>query len=129
MDQTVLFEKRKNLLDSSKKSSELFLNSHYVDLTHLFSEPELLTFIENTGVTELKISKTDLVNKITTVINDANNSDNLTSALQSLHFNKTSNLANKEKLIQDIIDDKLQLIEELLEYSLKAKLEYFDTSV
>jgi hypothetical protein len=129
MDQTVLLEKRKNLLDSGKNTSELFLNNHFIDLSQLFNELELIDFIESTAITQLKVNKNELVNKVTTVINNAKDSEELSAALVSLHFNKSKSIEDKTKLIKDVVNYKLELIDELLEYSLKAKLEYYDTSI
>jgi hypothetical protein len=129
MDKSVLLEKRKNLLASSKNAPELFLNAHFVDLPQLLNENDLLNFIENQGITELKINKTELSNKITAIVNDAFETNNLVDALQTLKVANNFNSQNKEKIITDIINQKLDLIELLLDYSLKAKLEYYDSSV
>jgi hypothetical protein len=129
MDKSVLLEKRKNLLSGSKNAPELFLNAHFVDLSQLFSENELLNFIENSGITELKINKTDLANKIATIINDASNTNNLQESLASLKITDINFNKNPQELIKIIVSNKLDLMESLLEYSLKAKLEYYDSSV
>jgi hypothetical protein len=129
MDKSVLLEKRKNLLSSSKNAPELFLNNHFIDLTELFDEHELLNFIENKAISELRIDKTALANKITSIINDTTDHNSLIEALHLLKVNNISPTNNKNQLIQNIIEHKLVLIETLLEYSLKAKLEYYDSSV
>jgi hypothetical protein len=129
MDKSVLLEKRKNLLAGSKNAPELFLNTHFIDLLQLLNEKDLLNFIENQGITELKISKTELANKVTTIISDAVISNNLPEALLSLRAVDIKNTENKEQLIQDVINQKLALIDLLLDYSLKAKLEYYDSSI
>ena len=129
MDKSVLLEKRKNLLSGSKNTPELFLNSHFVDLSQLFSENELLNFIEYQAITELRINKTEYINKITTIVNDALGTNSLQDTLTSLKVINIQINDNKKDIVQKIIDQKLELIESLLDYSLKAKLEYYDSSV
>jgi hypothetical protein len=129
MDKSVLLEKRKNLLSGSKNAPELFLNSHFIDLSQLFSENELLNFIEQEAVTELRINKTDLVNKITTIVNDAFAANNVQDALLSLKVSDTEVGKNPKDTIDSIVTQKLDLVDLLLDYSLKAKLEYYDSSV
>jgi hypothetical protein len=129
MDKSVLLEKRKNLLSGSKNAPELFLNSHFVDLSQLFSENELLNFVEQEAITELKINKIDLVNKITTIVNDGFATNNIQDALSSLKVGDTQIGKNPKDTIDNIVTQKLDLIDLLLDYSLKAKLEYYDSSV
>jgi hypothetical protein len=134
MDKSVLLEKRKNLLANSKNAPELFLNSHFIDLLSLFSEPELLNFIESNAISELKINKNELANKITTIINDINDESALEQTLKILHTNASiPNIKDlsliKSKLIDTIIEEKLNILDELLECSLNSKIEYYDTSI
>jgi hypothetical protein len=134
MDKSVLLEKRKNLLAGSKNAQELFLNTHFIDFLSLFVESELLNFVESNAVSELKINKNDLANKITTIINDTADETSLTQVLAVLHTSvKMPNVKElatmKRKLIDEIVDEKLHILDELLEYSLNSKIEYYDTSI
>jgi Cdc6-like AAA superfamily ATPase len=129
MNKSVLIEKRKNLLGNNKSTPELFLNSYFIDLIELFPKDELLNFVENQAITEIKINKLELTNKITTIINDANDEESLINAFNLLQANQFSGIKDKTKLIQMIINHKLDLIENLLEYALKSKLEYYDSSI
>jgi hypothetical protein len=134
MDKSVLLEKRKNLLAGSKNAQELFLNTHFIDFLSLFVESELLNFVESNAISELKINKNDLANKITTIINDAADETSLAQVLAVLHTSvKMPNVKElttiKRKLIDEIIDEKLHILDELLEYSLNSKIEYYDTSI
>jgi hypothetical protein len=129
MDKSVLLEKRKNLLSGSKNAPELFINNHFVDLSQLFNENDLLNFIENQAITELILNKTELLNKIAIIINDAATSNTIPDALTSLKVVNINPDDNKDDIIKKIIEQKLNSIDLLLDYSLKAKLEYYDSSV
>jgi hypothetical protein len=135
IDKSVLLEKRKNLLGNNTNAPEIFAARGLINLRDFFSDEELLMFVENKASIVLKTSKSIVAETINNAINAANDPTELATVLSNLHFTdftvKPGNDWNqyKKDLAIDLIAERVKILNDLLENSLSAKVEYYDTSV
>jgi hypothetical protein len=135
MDNVVLKEKRKNLFNLGINATELYTNNAFLKITHFFSEADLLQFVENAAVSELRISKTTVLEKIKSFIEPANSNIQIMNILQMLDCSIKSSYQHadltkiKNDIIATIVDQRMEELNSLLDVSLQAKIAYYDTSV
>lgn len=138
MDKTVLIEKRKNLLNQSKGAGELYLNSGFIDLTNFIEPQKLINFMLSPSQEPLVIQKGVIVDKIKKTLSPCSDLEQLKAAMVSLNvdkpetnktFTKTEWNDFKEKQIKKATDKYFADLDELLQMTIRAKLEHFDKSI
>jgi hypothetical protein len=134
MDNIVLKEKRKNLFSLSANALELYVNDSFLNITHFFNESDLLQFIENKAINELKINKASMFERIKSFIDPVNDTKQLNDALLILdydsEFKNTKDITTlKNELIEAIVAKRINELDKLIENSLQAKINYYDTSI
>ena len=138
MDKEVLLKKRKTLLLQSKGSKELLLTHNFINPVTLIPTSELLSFIFNKSINTITIHKGTLSKNITNLFNSVTDIISFKKVLEDLGItdyqsDESLNSAALEKEVENIkkkiINEKFDILDSLLNYSLKARVEYSNSSI
>lgn len=138
MDKEVLLKKRKSLLLQSKCSKELLLTKNFINPVSLIPTSELLSFIFNKSLNTITIHKGTLSKNITNLFESITDIVSFKKVLEDFGINnypidESFDIATIQKEAENIkkkiINEKFDILDNLLNYSLKAKVEYSDTSI
>ena len=138
MDKEVLLRKRKTLLLQSKGSKELLLTHNFINPISLIPTSELLSFIFNKSLNTITIHKGTLSKKITDLFDSITEITSFKKVLEDLGIvdypiNESIDQVTLKKEIESIkkkvINEKFSILDNLLDYSLKARIDYSDTSI
>jgi len=117
MQNAVLIEKRKNLLASNNKSSEIFLVNNFIDLNLFFNEDELYQFLNDKSYnTTLEINKIKIISGIKETFQAVTSIEELKPLLIKWHFEKISVV---EEIKTDFEQYKKTLIKKLIDVRVK----------
>ena len=138
MDKEVLLKKRKTLLLQSKGSKELLLTHNFINPVTLIPTSELLSFIFNKSINTITVHKGTLSKNITNLFNSVTDIITFKKVLEDLgiidyqideSLNSTALAKEVENIKKKIINEKFDILDSLLNYSLKARVEYSDSSI
>ena len=138
MDKEVLLKKRKTLLLQSKGSKELLLTHNFINPLTLIPTSELLSFIFNKFINTITIHKGTLSKNITNLFNSVTDIITFKKVLEDLgvtdyqideSLNSAALAKEVENIKKKIINEKFDILDSLLNYSLKARVEYSDSSI
>jgi hypothetical protein len=138
MDKEVLLKKRKTLLLQSKGSKELLLTHNFINPVTLIPTSELLSFIFNKSLNTITIHKGTLAKNITNLFNSITDIITFKKVLEDLgitdyqideSLNSAALAKEVENIKKKIINEKFDILDSLLNYSLKARVEYSDSSI
>ena len=138
MDKEVLLKKRKTLLLQSKGSKELLLTHNFINPITLIPTSELLSFIFNKSLNTITIHKGTLSKNITNLFNSVTDIITFKKVLEDLgitdyqideSLNSAALAKEVENIKKKIINEKFDILDSLLNYSLKARVEYSDSSI
>lgn len=138
MDKEVLLKKRKTLLLQSKGSKELLLTHNFINPITLIPTSELLSFIFNKSLNTITIHKGTLSKNISDLFNSVTDIITFKKILEDLgitdyqideSLNSTALAKEVENIKKKIINEKFDILDSLLNYSLKARVEYSDSSI
>ena len=138
MDKEVLLKKRKTLLLQSKNSKELLLTHNFINPVTLIPTSELLSFIFNKSVNTITVHKGTLSKNITNLFNSVTDIITFKKVLDDLgitdyqideSLNSAALAKEVENIKKKIINEKFDILDSLLNYSLKARVEYSDSSI
>ena len=137
MDKEVLLKKRKNLLLQSKGSKELLLTHNFINPVSLIPTSELLSFIFNKSLNTITIHKGTLSKNISNLFESVTDIMSFKKVLEDFgikdypideSFDIATIQKEAENIKKKIINEKFDILDSLLNYSLKAKVEYSDTN-
>ena len=138
MDKEVLLKKRKTLLLQSKSSKELLLTHNFINPVTLIPTSELLSFIFNKSINTITVHKGTLSKNITNLFNSVTDIITFKKVLDDLgitdyqideSLNSAALAKEVENIKKKIINEKFDILYSLLNYSLKARVEYSDSSI
>ena len=138
MDKEVLLKKRKTLLLQSKSSKELLLTHNFINPVTLIPTSELLSFIFNKSINTITVHKGTLSKNITNLFNSVTDIITFKKVLDDLgitdyqideSLNSAALAKEVENIKKKIINEKFDILDSLLNYSLKARVEYSDSSI
>lgn len=138
MDKEVLLKKRKTLLLQSKGSKELLLTHNFINPVTLIPTSELLSFIFNKSLNTITIHKGTLSKNITNLFNSVTDIITFKKVLEDLgitdyqideSLNSAALAKEVENIKKKIINEKFDILDSLLNYSLKARVEYSNSSI
>ena len=138
MDKEVLLKKRKNLLLQSKGSKELLLTHNFINPVSLIPTSELLSFIFNKSLNTITIHKGTLSKNINNLFESVTDIMSFKKVVEDFgsrdypideSFDIATIQKEAENIKKKIINEKFDILDSLLNYSLKAKVEYSDTSI
>ncbi len=138
MDKEVLLKKRKTLLLQSKSSKELLLTHNFINPVTLIPTSELLSFIFNKSVNTITVHKGTLSKNITNLFNSVTDIITFKKVLDDLgitdyqideSLNSAALAKEVENIKKKIINEKFDILDSLLNNSLKAIVEYSDSSI
>ena len=138
MDKEVLLKKRKTLLLQSKGSKELLLTHNFINPVTLIPTSELLSFIFNKSINTITVHKGTLSKNITNLFNSVTDIITFKKVLEDLgitdyqideSLNSAALAKEVENIKKKIINEKFDILDSLLNYSLKARVEYSNSSI
>ena len=138
MDKEVLLKKRKTLLLQSKGSKELLLTHNFINPVTLIPTSELLSFIFNKSINTITVHKGTLSKNITNLFNSVTDIITFKKVLDDLgitdyqideSLNSAALAKEVENIKKKIINEKFDILDSLLNYSLKARVEYSNSSI
>ena len=138
MDKEVLLKKRKTLLLQSKSSKELLLTHNFINPVTLIPTSELLSFIFNKSINTITVHKGTLSKNITNLFNSVTDIITFKKVLDDLgitdyqideSLNSAALAKEVENIKKKIINEKFDILDSLLNYSLKARVEYSNSSI
>lgn len=137
MAKEVLKQKRKNLLNINKNGPEIFMNRNFVDLYKFFTNEEIVDFIENKSLYEIKINKMDILNKISGMLTNSQTIEELQLIADKYFFSikieipddlKGNFITYRNQIVKKLVKERGNEIDLLFKYSKSAAKEYYESS-